>query len=785
MLLRLCPLQDGAVRVTRTRRDAFLPDSREIIVNAVPGACGVTETEAAFFVHCGQTTARVNRQSGAVTFLDSQEMPLLAEDPARPCVMEEKPVLLNRFGDDGSLSCTDSVDGVRASADVCETYEDRKAYECRLSFRFDPEEALYGLGSHEEGYGNLRGRMREMYQHNLKAVVPVLVSTKGWGLLFNLGCMTVFHDDAEGSYLWADCADEMDYYFMAGGYENVMGAYADLTGHAPLLPKYAFGYIQSKERYVDADELISVVREYRRRQVPLDMIMLDWMSWPEGQWGYKTFDKKRFPDPDALTETLHRLGAKMMISVWPSMQGDENADRQEMLEHGYMLGNRTIYNAFLPEARALYWEQAYRGLFRHGVDAWWCDCTEPFESDWHGAIKPEPFQRAALNTAEAKKYLDPGKISLYSLAHSKGMYEGQRKACPEKRVLNLTRSSYAGQHRYAAVTWSGDVSATWETLRRQVPEGLNFMVTGENYWSTDAGGFFPGRGGPWFMAGDFNGGVNDPGFRELYVRWLQLSAFLPIMRSHGTGTPREIWQFGEKGDPWYDAIEAIIRLRSQLVSYLYSLAAAYTDSGMPMVRHPALMFPQDAALRPIDDEMLLGDALLVKPVTRPMFHLPGGRPVDRPDIFETVYLPAGAAWYDGRTAERFEGGQTVRVPAPLDAVPVFLRVGGILPLHPVRQYVEEGNGENDALTVIVCPGANGAFTLYEDAGNGYSYEQGECARTRFIWHDATGELTIEARQGRYPGMAAERELRIRRINGPQAVVRFDGTEITVRLPENE
>ncbi|MBQ6382277.1 MAG: DUF5110 domain-containing protein [Clostridia bacterium] len=776
--LRVLPLACGAVRITRTLREAFLPSGGPAVIPQATGVCTVKEEADSFLADCGSMRLRVCRKTGAVTFLTSEGEILLREDPKHPCTLEEKTVRINRFSDDGSVSYTQGIDGVRASSESFETVEDRTACAYKWRFAFDPEEGLYGLGSHEEGFGNLRGKSRVLYQHNLKAVVPVLLSTRGWGLLPDAGCLMSFHDDEEGSYLWADCADEMDAYIMGAGMETVYRQYAELTGHAPMLPRYALGYVQSKERYVDAAELIAVAEEYRRREIPLDVIVQDWQSWPDGQWGWKVFDETRFPDPRKLTETLHGMGAKLMLSIWPSMQGEKNENRKEMLEQGCMLGNRTIYNAFDEKARDLYWKQVNEGLFRYGVDAWWCDCSEPFESDWHGRIRPEPFERAELNTAEAKKYLDPGKISLYSLYHSQGIYEGQRGTDSSKRVLNLTRSSWAGQHRYATITWSGDVSSTWEVLRRQIPEGLNFMATGEGWWTTDAGGFFPmDFGGAWFGSGDFNGGVDDPGYRELFVRWMQFAAFLPMMRAHGTGTPREIWRFGEPGSPWYDALAKIIRLRSMLVPHLYSLAAAYSDKGLPMVRIPALVFAQDPQARRRDDEMMVGDSVLVRPVTHPMEYLPEGRKAENTDDLTDVYLPAGTDWFAWETGKRFHGGQTLRVHAPLDTVPVYVRAGGIVLTGPVRQYTEE---QPDApLTVTVYPGADGSFIWYEDAGDGYGYEQGECARVLLRWNDAARGLTVSERKGRFPGMAEKRKLVVKIPEEGEHVLMYDGNECSV------
>ena len=774
-------VSDGILRVTHTRREMFLNRKSAIVIHEgmLPGQ--VTETEHEGILTVGGIRVCVSRSTGQIALYDSQGQPLLKEADARPHQLVEKPVYRNYF-DNAVVREGQSVDGARASAEPTERRLDRTAYECRQSFVFDEKEGLYGLGSHEEGFGNLRGRMRMLYQHNMKAVVPVLVSTRGWGIVFDMGCLMTFHDDEDGSYLWADCADELDWYFLYGdgSYASLMQLYRALTGEAPMLPKYAMGYIQSKERYVSAQEMLEVADEYRRLSIPLDMLVLDWQSWPKGQWGWKAFDPERFPDPQGFTDLLHDKNVRLMLSIWPSMQGECNADRAQMLEKGYMLGNHLIYDAFNPNARALYWEQARKNLFSKGVDAWWCDCSEPFESDWHGEIKPEPAQRMWLNTEEAKKYLDPADINLYSLYHSQGIYEGQRSVRNDKRVLNLTRSSYAGQHRSATVTWSGDVSASWETLRRQIPEGLNFCVTGEPYWSTDIGGFFPmGGSGPWFLAGEFNMGVKDLGYRELFVRWMQYSVFLPMMRTHGTGTPREIWQFGEKGEPFYDAIEQAIRLRYRLIPYLYSLMAQTNREGLSMLRIPALVFPEDTALRGIDDQMMLGDAILVKPVTRPMYYLSGSQVITERDEHIDVALPDGCRWYALDSGERYDGGQTISVAAPLDRIPAFVREGTILPISAPVQCTAELH--STPLELIVYPGADGRCRLYDDAGDGYGYEKGESVTVQLSWDDTLGELILEQRQGHCTELPDVKELCIHRVDGPARTIFYDGSHVTVRL----
>ncbi len=507
---------------------------------------------------------------------------------------------------------------------------DRRAYHTKLEFEWADGEALYGLGSHEEGMFNLRGQHQYLYQQNMKVVVPVLLSSRGYGVFVDCTSLMTFHDDAFGSYLWGDVDEELDYYFVVGPeFDAIVAELRALTGHAPMLPKWALGYIQSKERYASQAELLAVAREYRERELPLDCVVLDWKSWTGDLWGQKSLDPERFPDPDRLTEELHALGVRLMASIWPIMRpgGD---DWQELLSGGHLLGNQATYNAFSPSARALYWEQANRGLFSHGVDAWWTDCTEPFNPDWTGAVKLEPEERMRINTQEAKRYLDPELINAYSLAHSEGIYTGQRAATAEKRVFNLTRSALLGQQRYGAVTWSGDVSATWETLRRQIAEGLSFTATGMPYWTNDAGAFFVARRPDlWFWAGDFDGGVADLGYRELYVRWFQYSAWLPVFRSHGTDTPREVWRFGEPGDATYEALASTLRLRYRLLPYLYSLAGWTTHQDYTMLRALPFDFRADTRALDIADEFMLGPAFLVCPIYRPSSYGPGSTPIER------------------------------------------------------------------------------------------------------------------------------------------------------------
>lgn len=716
----------------------------------------VEETAEDLVFSTPDLTIEINRCTAAFTYRDNQGRLLTREPDRGGKTLEPIPVNVSVFDQSTVAEVAENADGVRIQAHNVRKVVDRQAYHTKLEFEWAEDEALYGLGSHEEGMLNLRGQHQYLYQENMKAVVPALVSTHGYGILLDSYSLMTFHDDAFGSYLWTDVDDEMDYYFVYGPeFDQIVHEMRRLTGKAPMLPEWAFGYIQSKERYKSQAELIEVVREYRKRGLPLDCIVLDWKSWTGELWGQKTLDPERFPDPKALTEDLHALHARLMVSIWPIMRPG-GANWQEMLEHGCLLGNGATYDAFKEEGRALYWQQANEGLFSNGIDAWWCDCTEPFEADWKGAVKPEPEERMRINTEEAKLYLDPETINAYSLLHSRGIYEGQRKITSDKRVINLTRSAYSGQQRYGTVTWSGDITATWQTLRKQIAEGLNFCVTGLPYWTTDIGAFFVKRKPElWFWHGDYDLGVEDLGYQELYVRWFQYGAFLPMFRSHGTDTPRELWRFGEPGDPMYDALAKYLHLRYRLLPYIYTLAGWTTHHDYTMLRTLAFDFRADANTYDIRDQFMLGPAFLVNPVTRPMYYAMGSTPLSETSKTRSVYLPSGSEWFDFWTDQRFSGGQTVHAGAALDTLPLFVRAGSIVPMAAPMQYVDEL--ADAPVELHIYRGDDGHFQLYEDAGDSYDYERGAFSTIDIQWQDTTGCLTLGERAGRFPGMQDRRE----------------------------
>jgi alpha-D-xyloside xylohydrolase len=760
--LALTPYTPHLIRIRYNLQPEF-SSKASLIVTAQPDSAvqfQVQETPGSLLFSTSAVTIEIDRQTAAFTYCD-QLGNLLTREPARGGkTLDPIDVLVSVFDESTAIESRLTADGVRVDAANVRRVIDRQAYHTKLEFEWADGEALYGLGSHEEGMFNLRGQHQYLYQQNMKAVVPVLVSTRGYGIFMDSCSLMTFHDDAFGSYLWSDVDDELDYYFVYGPeFDQIIHELRALTGQAPLLPKWAYGYIQSKERYTSQSELLEIVREYRARELPLDCIVLDWKSWTGELWGQKTLDPERFPNPDQMTEDLHALHARLMVSIWPIMKpGGDNW--QELHDQGFLLGNQANYDAFNPAARACYWQQANRGLFAHGIDAWWCDCTEPFEADWKGAIKPEPEERLRINTEEAKRYLDPGLINVYSLLHSEGIYKGQREVTEAKRVVNLTRSAYLGQQRYATITWSGDVVATWDTLRRQIADGLNFCVTGVPYWTTDIGAFFVQRKpDQWFWSGDYDAGVDDLGYRELYVRWFQFGAFLPMFRPHGTDTPREIWRFGEPGEPMYDALVKSLQLRYRLLPYIYSVAGWTTHQSYTMVRALPFDFRHDPAVYDVADQFMFGSALLVNPVTQPMYYTCDSVPLANAPKTRSVYLPAGTNWYDFWTDQCYHGGQTIEASATLDVIPLYVRAGSIIPLGPCRQYVDD---QPDApIELHIYPGSNGSFLLYEDEGDSYHYEQGSFATVHIAWDDAARRLTLGPRAGQYPGMPEQCEFHVR------------------------
>ncbi len=755
--LRLEVIDEHVIRVVYTRRETFsmTPSLMMLPREDTRIDWSIEENGNTLTLKTSQLQLVIQRNTCAFTWLDADGNLLVREPDTGGKTLEEVPVELT---ESVILQTQETADGTRTRVVEGEKRIDRQSYATRLDFAFSTDEAIYGLGQHEEGILNYRGRHQYLYQHNMKVAVPQIVSTRGYAILWDTYALSVFHDDQYGSYFWSEFNEEMDFHFIYGPeFDQIVASFRKLTGQVPLLPRWAFGYVQSKERYVDQAELVAVVEEFRERGIPIDCIVLDWKSWVGDLWGQKTLDPDRFPDPPAMMTKIHNLNARLMLSIWPRFR-DDGQNQVEMRENGFLLGDDITYNAFDPAARAMYWQQADNGLFKHGLDAWWCDCTEPFEADWTGVVKREPWQRLNINTEQAKTFLDPAHINAYSLLHCQGIYEGQRSVTSEKRVVNLTRSYSPGQQRYGVITWSGDIVATWDVFRKQIAEGLNFSVTGGAYWTLDIGGYFVAPRDQWFWQGNYPDGHLDEGYRELYVRWFQYGTFLPMFRSHGTDTPREIWRFGEPGDITYDTLVRFSFLRYRLLPYIYSLAGAETHHARTMLRMLAFDFRHDPNVYDITDQFMFGPALMVCPVTRPMYFDRDSASLENIPKTRSVYLPAGTDWYDFWTGQRYGGGQTIEAVAPLDVLPLYVKSGSILPLGPKVQH--SGERLDAPWEIRIYPGSSGSFAVYEDAGDSYCYEDGQYTWFSMNWDDENVNLAVSQRNGQFDGMVMQRELRL-------------------------
>ena len=673
------------------------------------------------------------------------------------------PITLYRYmADDAGLIKKQTANGEVAYTDRLKKVPVGKAFSAEIIFDIGSDEMLLGMGQYEDGIYDQRGHREYLYESNMRIAIPFLVTTGNYAILIDSESAMIFSSEGNRISFKIECARELRYYIFTG--ERIMDlirSYHRVTGMPSMLPRWAFGYIQSKERYRTGEELENVVSEFRSRNIPIDCIVQDWFSWKEGLWGEKKFDKERYPDLPATVKKIHGDRVHFMVSIWPNMSTDSE-NYAEFEREGLLLPNSNLYDAFNEDARALYWKQTREEIMNSGTDALWCDNAEPFsDADWSGEKKRPENERYRVVKEMSERSLDPERLNSYGLYHAKGIYENWRRDIPEKRVVNLTRSGYTGIQKYGAILWSGDICATYDTLRRQIVEGIKMGLTGMPYWTLDIGGFFvvddkyENRGCNdsshkplWFWHGDYNDGVDDKAYRELYVRWLEFGTFLPVFRSHGTDTPREPWQFGSSGDIFYDAIVAHIKLRYTLLPYIYSLGAMAHFKGEPMMRSLLIDFQDDGNVREIRDEYLLGPALLVAPVYTAMYYRPGSVKIPDSEKVRRVYLPSGYGWYDFYTGRYYEGGRFIDAEAPIDRIPVFVREGSIIPMSSGLSFADEKKGLPDEIHVY--EGCDGSFTLYLDEGDGYSFEEGEYCNTEFIYSEEDHKLSVSASQGNLP-----------------------------------
>lgn len=635
---------------------------------------------------------------------------------------------------------------------------DSNSYAIKQVFQLGEEEPVYGLGQHQKGLMDQRGQQLLLKQDNMQIAVPFFQSIKGYGVLWDNNSTTTFKDSADRTSFESEVAGGVDYYFIHGGNaDKVIAGYRQLTGQAPLFPRWTLGYFQSRERYKSQYETVDVVRKYRALGVPLDGIVQDWQYWGEDEsyWNSTEFGNPRFPEPKKMIDSVHDLNAHIIISVWPSF-GNKTKIYQELKQRNMLYGdyvtwpmnkNVEVYDAFNPQARDILWRYMNKNIFSIGIDGWWLDSTEP-----------DHFKDKESDEAY-KTYLGAYRKvrNAFPLIHTGGVYKHQRDTTDKKRVFILARSAFAGQQRFGTMMWSGDVQSGWKVFRAQISGGLNLSLSGLPYWNSDIGGFFSGRNYP--------GGVNDPAFRELYVRWLQFGTFCTMMRSHGTDTPREIYQFGAKGEWAYDAIEKFINLRYRLLPYNYSNAWQVTSGAGTMMRALMMDFPTDKKVWNIDNEYMFGKSMLVCPVTDSMYtsRSGGNTTVDFNTIKkQKLYLPAGTDWFDFWTGEKMHGGQEVEKSTPIDIMPLYVKAGSIIPLSPFQQYTNEK--KTDTLEVRIYEGADGNFTLYEDEGDNYNYEKGKYATIDFVWNNKARTLMIKDRKGSFPGMHQHMTFKVVLVN---------------------
>jgi alpha-D-xyloside xylohydrolase len=624
--------------------------------------------------------------------------------------------------------------------------------------RFSPEfdEGFYGLGQHQSGMFNYRGATVELAQNNTDVAIPLLLSSKGYALMWNTASLTL----ADNRFplelnLRSLAGHAVDYYFIYGPeMDQIIHEYRNLTGHTPMLPKWAYGFFQSKDRYMSQDEVLSIAHRYRKEHIPLDAIVQDWFWWKTE--GDPVFNSN-FPDVPAELNQLHDEHVHAMVSVW-GLFDTKSENYRELIAQHFDVPNAHVYDATNPKARDFYWNQLVDKLFSQGWDAFWLDSAEPEEYWPHmGDAILSNKQIAIGNGAQY--------TNIFPFMHTLGVQQHWRAASERKRVFLLTRSAFLGQQRVGATVWSGDVFGSYWGLSHQVAAGLNFALSGYPYWTTDIGGYWPPHDKP----------LDDPKYQELYARWFEYGTFCPIFRTHGHRPHNELWAF--------DKVEPILinydKLRYRLMPYIYSLAWRVTNEDYTMHRPLVMDWRTDGKARDVGDQFMFGPAVLVSPVLQP------------DATRRTLYLPDSPAWYDFWTGASQKGGREIDADARLDCIPLYVRAGSILPLGPEIEYADEQPA--GPIELRIYPGADGKFELYQDAGDSYDYENGAHSIIQLHWSESTRTLTIGDREGNYPEMPRSIEIKIVWVSvghgsgvtpvaNPDKIVEYTGKALSIQAP---
>ena len=642
-----------------------------------------------------------------------------------------------------------------------------KTYNCTSVFDSPKQEALYGLGCHpvDSGSINYKGRNQDLAIKYLTGAIPVLLSTNGYGLMWDNYAASMFYgaEDNNSKFKYvSESGKQVDYYFFYGPeFDHIIDLYRTATGRAPMFAKWAYGLFQSQDRYMSENEILSVKDGYRKNHIPVDVIVQDWYYWDPLPIGSHIMQPQRYPHPKQLVDALHKENIHAMISIWPVFgKGTNNYDAlnkmggltditwDNVVTHTF----DTYYDAHNTKARNLYWQQARDSLIkRYDWDAWWIDQCEP--------------DNGALLDARRQSNFSIGKgidyFNTYSLQHTKGVYEGWRKDIPGKRAFFLVRQSFAGEQRNAATLWSSDITTTFDAFKIQIPEGINTCVSGIPYWTSDIGGYH------------YHWTVPDwskPEFRELFTRWFQFGTFCPVFRIHGKG---ERALFSNNWDPnTKTVLLKFDKLRYRLLPYIYSLAGMVTNNNYTIMRSLAFDFRKDSNVYNIQDQYMFGPAFLVNPVTQQMYT---GNDIRTGDKTRKLYLPANTKWFDFWTGNVANGGSTIDAKAPIDIMPLYVKQGSIIPMGDDIEYATQHL--SNKIELRIYPGANGSFTYYEDENDNYNYEKGKYSTIQFYWNDVKRELTISEIKGNYTGLNPNHIFNVIIVNGPHGA----GPEITTQI----
>ena len=710
----------------------------------------LSENKEEIVIITGNLKVWINKSTNAIRFTDLKGLTILSED-----------------GENGKNMTPAVIAGLQVN-------------NCTTQFLSPANEALFGLGCHPEDSLsiNYKGRNQDLVIKYMTGAIPVILSTRGYGLLWDNYSPSYFYGDEAGNTKFkymSESGEMVDYYFIYGpSFDSIIASYREATGEAPMFPKWAFGLFQSQDRYKSQAEVLSVKDNYRKNNIPVDCIVQDWFYWEPDVIGSHKFWPERYPDPKAMVTELHKSNIHAMISIWPVM-AKGTANYNAMAKAGNLttiLWDNVMthtfdnyYDAHSEKARKMYWDQARDSLIKpQGWDAWWVDQCEPD----NGTLLDER-RKAVFAIGRGIDY-----FNTYSLMHSTGLYENWRKDIPGKRAFFLIRQAFAGQQRNAATLWSSDITCTWNAYRNQVPQGINACVSGIPYWTSDIGGYhFHWQAPDW----------SAPKNRELFTRWFQFGTFSPIFRIHGKGE-RALFS-----DNWDATTKSILlnydNLRYRLLPYIYSLAWKVTNEGYTIMRSLAFDFPDDDAIKSIPDQYMFGPAFMVNPVTKSLYNLSNSQ-----DIKKTrkVYLPKMSDWYDFWTGKLITGGQTIDADAPIETIPLYVRAGSIIPMGPYLQYATEKAA--DPIEIRVYTGANADFVLYEDENDTYNYESGKYSTITMNWNEAEKTFTIKDRNGKFPGMLENRAFKIVWVNSNNGtgvepakkaeIIQYTGKEIKIK-----